>query len=105
MRQGVLLREWRVRDGAGRITSLRSLRFVSLDDPHTLAQLVMLMPENYSGRIEMESMVDGRVANENNTVHLEALTPNPSPAAGEGRPNAPPLPSPREAGSAPAPPP
>src|SRR5439155_20226775 len=52
MRQGVLLREWRVRDGAGRITSLRSLRFVSLGDRHTLAQLVMLMPENYSGRIE-----------------------------------------------------
>ncbi|HEX9374324.1 MAG TPA: glycosyl hydrolase family 65 protein [Roseiflexaceae bacterium] len=70
MRQGILLREWRVRDGAGRITSLRSLRFASLDDRHALVQLLMLMPENYSGRVELESLVDGRVTNENATVHL-----------------------------------
>ena len=47
IRQGVLLREWRVRDGAGRITSLRSLRFASLADRHALVQLLMIMPENY----------------------------------------------------------
>lgn len=70
MRQGLLLREWRVRHGGGRITSLRSLRFVSLDDRHTLVQLLMLMPENYSGQVTLESIVDGRVANENNVVHL-----------------------------------
>ncbi len=73
MRQGVLLREWRVRDAAGRVTSLRSLRFASLDDRHALAQLLMLTPENYSGRITLESSVDGRVTNENNIVHLEPL--------------------------------
>jgi trehalose/maltose hydrolase-like predicted phosphorylase len=85
MRQGVLLRDWRVRDGAGRITSLRSLRFASLDNRHALVQLLMLMPENYSGRIMLESLVDGNVANENDTRHLEALTPSPSPIAmGEG---------------------
>ena len=70
LRQGFLLREWRVRDSAGRITSLRSLRFASLDDRHALVQLLTLMPENYSGRITLESLVDGRVTNENNTVHL-----------------------------------
>src|SRR5204862_7796944 len=70
MRQGVLLREWRVRDGGGRVTSLRSLRFASLDNRHALVQLLMLMPENYSGRVVLESMVDGRVTNENQTVHL-----------------------------------
>jgi trehalose/maltose hydrolase-like predicted phosphorylase len=70
MRQGILLREWRVRDGAGRVTSLRSLRFASLADRHALVQLLMIMPENYSGRITLESLVDGRVTNENNTVHL-----------------------------------
>nr|HRC77779.1 hypothetical protein [Kouleothrix sp.] len=70
MRQGVLIREWRVRDAAGRVTSLRSLRFASLNDRHALVQLLMLMPENYSGRLALESLVDGRVANENNTVHL-----------------------------------
>src|SRR5215216_3229755 len=116
LRQGFLLREWRVRDSAGRITSLRSLRFASLDDPHALVQLLTLTPENYSGRITLESLLDGRVTNENNTVHLApveaaALTPNPSPAAagegaesvslvgGEGGPLlSPPLPSQREGG-------
>jgi kojibiose phosphorylase len=71
--QGLLLREWRVRDDAGRITSLRSLRFVSLADRHCLVQLVTLIAENYSGRVTLESLVDGRVANENNTVHLEPI--------------------------------
>jgi kojibiose phosphorylase len=74
MRQGVLLREWRVRDAAGRVTSLRSLRFASLDNRHALVQLLMLTPENYSGRIVLESSVDGRVTNENNTRHLEVLS-------------------------------
>jgi len=95
LRQGFLLREWRVRDGAGRITSLRSLRFASLDDRHALVQILTLTPENYSGRITLESLLDGRVTNENTTLHLApvearaltpvALTPNPSPVAtGEG---------------------
>jgi trehalose/maltose hydrolase-like predicted phosphorylase len=85
MRQGVLLRETRVRDSAGRVTSLRSLRFASLDNRHALAQLLMLVPENYSGAMTLESLVDGRVTNENKTVHLAALTRGPSPAAaGEG---------------------
>jgi trehalose/maltose hydrolase-like predicted phosphorylase len=117
LRQGFLLREWRVRDSAGRITRLRSLRFASLDERHALVQLLTLTPENYSGRITLESLLDGRVTNENNTIHLapvearalEALTPNPSPAAaGEGSESvspaeregsallSPPLPSQRE---------
>src|SRR3954453_20077360 len=70
LRQGILLREWRIRDSAGRITSLRSLRFASLDDRHALVQLLTLTPENYSGRIALESLLDGRVTNENNTAHL-----------------------------------
>jgi trehalose/maltose hydrolase-like predicted phosphorylase len=116
LRQGFLLREWRVIDSAGRITRLRSLRFASLDERHALVQLLTLTPENYSGRITLESLLDGRVTNENNTVHLApveaaALTPNPSPAAaGEGSESvspvegegsallSPPLPSQRERG-------
>lgn len=70
LRQGFLLREWRVRDRAGRVTSLRSLRFASLDDPHALVQLLTITPENYSGRITLEALLDGQVTNENNTLHL-----------------------------------
>lgn len=73
MRQGVLLREWRVRDAAGRITSLRSLRFASLADRHALVQQLVLTPENYSGRIVLESLVDGQVTNDNAIVHLAPI--------------------------------
>src|SRR5262249_18519551 len=94
MRQGVLLREWRVRDRAGRVTSLRSLRFASLDNRHALVQLIMIMPQNYSGRIALESVVDGRVTNDNPPRHLVALPPSPSPAAaGEGSESSAPSPA------------
>jgi trehalose/maltose hydrolase-like predicted phosphorylase len=83
LRQGMLLREWRVRDSAGRITSLRSLRFASLDDRHVLVQLLTLTPENYSGRITLESLLDGRVTNENNTVHLAPVEARALEGAGQ----------------------
>ena len=37
--QGILWREWRYRDSAGRITRLRFLRLASLADRHTLATI------------------------------------------------------------------
>ena len=40
MRQGILWREWRHQDGAGRITRLRALRLASLADRHLLVQCV-----------------------------------------------------------------
>jgi kojibiose phosphorylase len=73
MRQGVLTRDWRVCDSAGRITRLRSVRFASLHDRHMLFQQVTLTPENYSGRVMLESTVDGRVSNANNAVNLAPI--------------------------------
>jgi kojibiose phosphorylase len=70
MRQGILVREWRLRDSAGRVTSLRSQRFASLDDRHALVHSLTLTPENYTGRVTLESLLDGRLTNENNTIHL-----------------------------------
>jgi trehalose/maltose hydrolase-like predicted phosphorylase len=55
VRQGLLWREWRYRDAAGRITRLRSLRLASLDDRHLLVQSVTMTAENYSGRVRLES--------------------------------------------------
>ncbi|MBC8160087.1 MAG: glycoside hydrolase family 65 protein [Roseiflexaceae bacterium] len=80
IRQGVLLREWRVRDNAGQITRLASLRFASLHDRHTLAQVLTFTPENYSGAVEIESLVDGLVANEHDTRHLEPAGAREIPA-------------------------
>jgi kojibiose phosphorylase len=62
MRQGILWREWRHQDEAGRITQLRELRLASLADRHLLLQCVTITPENYSGRLSIDAAVIGSVA-------------------------------------------
>jgi trehalose/maltose hydrolase-like predicted phosphorylase len=69
MRRGVLLREWRIRSGT-RTTRLRSLRFASLDDRHVLGQVLELTPEDWSGPVEVEAIVDGDVTNDGGVRHL-----------------------------------
>ena len=59
MRQGILWREWRHQDGAGRVTRLRGLRLASLADRHLLVQSVALTPENYSGRVSVDAILTG----------------------------------------------
>ena len=61
MRQGILWREWRHQDGAGRITRMRTLRLASLADRHLLVQCVTITPENYSGRLSIDAILTGPV--------------------------------------------
>ncbi|MFQ5847985.1 MAG: glycoside hydrolase family 65 protein [Candidatus Methylomirabilales bacterium] len=72
MRRGVLVREWRVRHGT-RTTSLRSLRFASLDDRHLLGQVLEITPEDWSGQIVLEMLVEDDVTNEGGVRHLIGL--------------------------------
>jgi kojibiose phosphorylase len=58
LRQGILWRDWRHRDPAGRVTRLRFLRLASLADRHALLQSVTLTPENYSGHVHIEAAVE-----------------------------------------------
>jgi trehalose/maltose hydrolase-like predicted phosphorylase len=69
MRRGVLVREWRVRSGS-RTTRLRSLRFASLDDRHVLGQVLELTPEDWSGPLQIEAIVEGDVTNDGGIRHL-----------------------------------
>lgn len=57
LRQGLMWREWRHRDEAGRVTSLRFLRLASLADRHLLAQVVWIRPENYTGHLRLASSI------------------------------------------------
>ena len=59
MRQGILWREWRHQDEAGRITRLRALRLVSLADRHLLVQCVTITPENFSGGLFIDAILTG----------------------------------------------
>ena len=63
IRQLVVIRELRFRDPVGRETTLRSRRFVSMADVHHAGIEWTLTPENWSGRVEVVSALDGRVTN------------------------------------------
>jgi trehalose-phosphatase len=62
-RDALVARELRFRDRAGRETTLRSRRFVSMDRMHQAALAWEIVPENWSGRVELVSAIDGRVLN------------------------------------------
>jgi alpha,alpha-trehalase len=63
VRNAIVIRELRLRDHAGRVTALRSRRFVSMADVHYGGIEWTLTPQNWSGRIEIVSALDGRVTN------------------------------------------
>jgi trehalose/maltose hydrolase-like predicted phosphorylase len=62
MRQGILWREWRHLDDAGRITRVKALRLASLADRHLLVQCVTITPENYSERVSIDATLRGPAA-------------------------------------------
>jgi trehalose/maltose hydrolase-like predicted phosphorylase len=63
IRNATLVRQVRFRDGSGRETTLKSRRFVSMADVHHAAIEWTLVPENWSGRVEVISALDSRVSN------------------------------------------
>src|SRR3954451_4906686 len=63
IRTAMLTREVRFRDRTGRETALRSRRFASMAHTHQGAIEWMLTAENWSGRVEVVSALDGRVTN------------------------------------------
>ncbi len=63
LRQATLSREFVMRDSAGRITRIRQRRLVSMHRPHVAAMLTTVYAENWSGRLEFRSVVDGGVRN------------------------------------------
>jgi trehalose/maltose hydrolase-like predicted phosphorylase len=63
IRNALLKRNMRIRDRAGRETMLRTRRFVSMANMHQAAFEVTATPENWSGRVEVVTALDGRVTN------------------------------------------
>ncbi len=63
LRTGVLHRDFRLTDAAGRTIRWREERLVSMDDPHMAALRVTVTAENWSGRLCLRSAIDGGVIN------------------------------------------
>jgi kojibiose phosphorylase len=60
--QGLVIRIWRQRDTAGRVTRVHFLHCASLADRHTMLQRIELTPENYSGQVSVDLLLDARMA-------------------------------------------
>ncbi|MBR5346887.1 MAG: glycoside hydrolase family 65 protein [Deltaproteobacteria bacterium] len=80
MRRGLLTRRVRFSDEKGRIFVWSNRRLVHQKWPHLAAQEVSLVAENWTGEVEFESALDGRVINagvkryrELNSAHLLPL--------------------------------
>jgi len=80
LKGGVLHRRLRFRDSEGRITALQCRRIVCMHEPHLAATETTLTADNWSGRIEWRSALDGTVINAGvqryaslNSQHLEPV--------------------------------
>ncbi|MEV0807820.1 glycosyl hydrolase family 65 protein [Micromonospora sp. NPDC050200] len=65
LRRGVYRRELLVVDRDRRRTRIRQRRLVSMANPHLAALETSIVAENWSGRLEIRSGIDGRVVNAN----------------------------------------
>ncbi|WP_036494589.1 HAD-IA family hydrolase [Nocardia sp. BMG111209] len=63
LRRALLIRRFRVRDAAGRITAVRQRRFAAMHSPHLCALETLLTAENWAGRLEIRTTIDGDVRN------------------------------------------
>jgi alpha,alpha-trehalase len=63
--RGVFERDLSFADGEGRITRLVERRLVHMRAPHVAAIALDVVPENWSGTLEIEVALDGTVANGN----------------------------------------
>ncbi len=63
IQHATITRRIRFRDRCGRQTTLQSRRFVSMADVHHAGIEWTLVPENWSGRVEVVTAIDGRVSN------------------------------------------
>ena len=63
IRNATVSRHLRFRDRTGRQTALTSRRFVSMSEPHHAGLEWTLIPENWSGHVEVISALDSRVSN------------------------------------------
>ncbi|MFF4534315.1 glycoside hydrolase family 65 protein [Streptomyces sp. NPDC001407] len=65
LREGTLTRSFRHRAPDGRVLRVEQFRLVHMGDPHLAALRTVFTSEGWSGRIEVESALDGDVVNAN----------------------------------------
>jgi trehalose/maltose hydrolase-like predicted phosphorylase len=72
LRCGLLLRELVIRDAGNRYTRLSQQRLVCMARPHLAAMRTTITPHDWSGPVQIRSLLDGRIRNDN-VVEYTAL--------------------------------
>lgn len=55
---GSVIREWRNQDEQGRLTNIKIIKFVSLEQKNICGKQIIIKPENYSGNIKVVTGID-----------------------------------------------
>lgn len=70
-RNGLLIRKIRVRDSEGNETQIVSKRIASMKNPHLASINYVIKPLNYSGKITINSSIDGNIINDGVTRYRQ----------------------------------
>lgn len=80
-KHGLLARKITFKDSEGKITTIESMRFVSMRDRHLACIRYEIKPGNYSGKITVRSALDGDISNKGvdrykqlNSLHLAPVS-------------------------------
>ncbi|MFH0702508.1 MAG: glycosyl hydrolase family 65 protein [bacterium] len=63
LKKGIYIREWKTQDSTGRITSVKIIKFISLNNKHEIFKSLIIKPENYSEKLRVISAIDGNITN------------------------------------------
>ena len=63
MKKAVLIRNYKIKESSGKITSIETRRIVHMGEMHIVAQEYSITPENYDGEILIRTGLDGTVEN------------------------------------------
>ena len=76
MRRGLLLREGVGVGPAGHKTLLRTMHLASLANRHLLLEAVEILPQNYSGTVEVHAILSGNVKSGSGASHWAGFEPH-----------------------------
>ncbi|MEE4543774.1 glycosyl hydrolase family 65 protein [Streptomyces sp. V4-01] len=72
LRHGTMTRRMRLRDDDGRTIVVEEARLVHMGDPHLAAQRIRVEADGWAGLVEVESALDGDVANQGAERHQDS---------------------------------
>jgi len=81
LKEACLIRNYRIQEDSGEITTIKTRRITHMGNKHIVAQEYTIIPENYDGELTIRSAIDGNIENkgverysELNSLHLSTGT-------------------------------